>query len=289
MDLFLQQLSVGLAQGSVYALVAFGYGLIFATSRIVNFAQGHLFMLGGLIGLALLNLGVPFPLMVVITMLAVAAVAVGLERAVTLPTRSSRSPYTWIVATLAAAVILENLASFVFGKEPKSFPPVSGGRLDLGGVVVDVHNLVVLAVAVAMMVGIEVFLSRSHTGRAIRATADDPRPARLVGVPVPRLITLSFAMAGAIAGLGGVLVAPLTFAAVPIGLLLGLKGFIAAVIGGLGSFRGAMVGGLALGLMESVVRQQLPAGVGGAILFGLLLVSLVIRPQGMFGRKVATA
>jgi branched-chain amino acid transport system permease protein len=102
---------------------------------------------------------------------------------------------------------------------------------------------------------------------------------------VPLLVTLSFALSGAIAGVGGVLVAPITFAAVPIGLLLGLKGFIAAVIGGMGSFRGALAGGLILGLSETVIRQQLPAGVGGTILFGFLLLTLVLRPGGLFGRQ----
>jgi branched-chain amino acid transport system permease protein len=285
MELFLQQLFVGLAQGSVYALVAYGYGLVFATSRIVNFAQGHLFMLGAVIGVTFLDAGVPYAVMVPLTVVAVAAAGVLLERSITVPTRASRSRYTWVVATLAAAVVIENVTRILFGTEAKPFPPLVGGSFRLGAVVVDVHNLVVLLIAVGVMVGIELFLAGTFTGRAIRATADNPVPARLVGVPVPALITLSFALAGAIAGLGGVLVAPLTFATVPIGLLLGLKGFIAAVMGGLGSFRGALAGGLALGLLETVVRQQLPAGVGGAILFGLLLITLVVRPQGMFGRR----
>ncbi len=285
MELFLQQLFVGLAQGSVYALVAYGYGLVFATSRIVNFAQGHLFMLGAVIGVTFLDAGVPYAVMLPLTVVAVAVAGVLLERSITVPTRASRSPYTWVVATLAAAVVIENVTRIFFGTEAKPFPPLVSGSFRLGSVVVDVHNLVVLAVAVAMMVSIEVYLARTFTGRAIRATADSPVPARLVGVPVPALITLSFALAGAIGGLGGVLVAPLTFATVPIGLLLGLKGFIAAVMGGLGSFRGALAGGLALGLLETVVRQSLPAGVGGAILFGLLLVTLVVRPQGMFGKR----
>lgn len=286
MELFLQQLFVGLAQGSVYALVAYGYGLIFATSRIVNFAQGHLLMLGAIIGVSLLGVGVPYALMLPVTMMAVAAIGIALERSITLPLRASRSPFTWVVATLAAAVMIENMARIWFGTEAEPFPPISTASFRIGAVAVDVHNLIVLVIAVAVMVGIEAYLSATFTGRAIRATADSPIPARLVGVPVPRLITLSFALAGAIAGLGGVLVAPLTFATVPIGLLLGLKGFIAAVMGGLGSFRGALAGGLLLGLSETVFRQRLPAGVGGAILFGLLLLTMVFRPQGMFGKAV---
>jgi branched-chain amino acid transport system permease protein len=284
MEIFLQQLVAGLATGSVYALVAYGYGVIFATSRIVNFAQGHLFMVGAVIGVSLLGAGIPYPVMLLLTVLAVALIGVLLERAITVPLRASRSPWTWIVATLAAAVILENLVLFFFGSQAKPFPPVASAQFSIGTAVVDVHNLVVLAVAVAVMVALEVFLATTFVGRAIRATADNPVPARLVGVAVPRLVTLSFAIAGAIAGLGGVLVAPITFAAAPLGLLLGLKGFIAAVIGGLGSFRGALIGGLALGLMESVVRQQLPSGVSSAILFGLLLISLVLRPNGLFGK-----
>lgn len=287
MTLFLQQLFVGLATGSVYALVAYGYGLIFVTSRIVNFAQGQLFMVGAVVGVTLLGAGVPYGAMVPLTVAAAATLGVVLERSVMIPLRYARSPYTWIVATLAAAAVIDSVVALTFGKEPRRFPAVAEGSFRVGDLVVGYHSLVVLAVAVGVMVLLEAFLARSFTGKAIRATADNPTPARLSGIPVGRLVTLSFGISGAIAGLGGVLVGPITFVAVPAGLLLGLKGFIAAVIGGLGSFRGALVGGLALGLAETVIRQQLPAGVSGAILFGLLLATLLLRPGGLFGREPA--
>ena len=287
MDVFLQQLFAGLATGSVYALVAYGYGLIFATSRIVNFAQGHLVMLGAILGVTFLNLGLPYPAMVLVTIAAVAAVGVILERAVTLPLRASRSPNTWIVATLAAAVLIENIVDLTFGTSAQDFPKALSGQARFGQVVIGYHNLLVIGVAIGMMVLIELFLARTYAGKAIRATADNPVGARLSGVPVPRLVTLSFALAGAIAGLAGVLVGPITSAFVAVGLLLGLKGFIAAVIGGLGSFRGALVGGLLLGLTENVVEQQLPSGTAGAIFLGMLLLTLVLRPQGLFGRQQA--
>jgi len=286
-DVFLQQLFAGLATGSVYALVAYGYGLIFATSRIVNFAQGHLVMLGAILGVTFLNMGLPYPVMVLATVLAVAGAGIVLERTITLPLRAARSPYTWIVATLAAATIIENIVGLTFGTSAKNFPPAFHGEAHFGKVVVGYHNLLVVLVAVGMMVLIEVFLARTYAGKAIRATADNPIGARLSGVPVPRLVTLSFALAGAIAGLAGVLVGPITTAFVAVGLLLGLKGFIAAVIGGLGSFRGALVGGLILGLTENVVEQQLSSGVAGAILLGMLMLTLVLRPQGLFGRQAA--
>jgi branched-subunit amino acid ABC-type transport system permease component len=287
LDVFLQQLFAGLATGSVYALVAYGYGLIFATSRIVNFAQGHLVMLGAILGVTFLNMGLPYPAMVLVTIAAVAGAGIVLERTVTLPLRAVRSPYTWIVATLAAAVIIENLVGLTYGTSAKKFPQAFTGEAHFGKVVIGYHNLLVLLVAVGMMALIEVFLAKTYAGKAIRATADNPVGARLSGVPVPRLVTLSFALAGAIAGLAGVLVGPITTAFVAVGLLLGLKGFIAAVIGGLGSFRGALIGGLILGLTENVVEQQLPNGVAGAILLGMLLLTLVLRPQGLFGRQQA--
>jgi branched-chain amino acid transport system permease protein len=285
MDVFLQQLFAGLATGSVYALVAYGYGLIFATSRIVNFAQGHLVMLGSILGVTFLNMGLPYPLMVFTTIAAVAGAGVVLERTITIPLRAVRSPFTWIVATLAAATIIENIVGLTYGTTAKTFPPAIAGHARVGRVVIDYHNLLVVLVAVGMMVLIEVFLATTYAGKAIRATADNPVGARLSGVPVPRLVTLSFALAGAIAGLAGVLVGPITTAVVVAGLLLGLKGFIAAVIGGLGSFRGALAGGLVLGLTENVVRQHLPEGVAAAILLGMLMLTLVLRPQGMFGRQ----
>ena len=175
---------------------------------------------------------------------------------------------------------------FSFDQLPTALSYLESAR-HFGKVVVGYHNLLVVLVALGMMVLIEVFLAKTYAGKAIRATADNPVGARLSGVPVPRLVTLSFALAGAIAGLAGVLVGPITTAFVAVGLLLGLKGFIAAVIGGLGSFRGALVGGLILGLTENVVEQQLSSGVAGAILLGMLMLTLVLRPQGLFGRQAA--
>jgi branched-chain amino acid transport system permease protein len=289
MDLFLQQLYAGLATGAVYALVAYGYGLIFATSRIVNFAQGHLVMLGSIIGVSLLGAGLPYPVMVPVTILCVALVGVIVERAVTLPLRAVQSPYTWIVATLAVAVVIENVAALpqVYGTQAKTFPPAISGSKHFGNFVAGYHELLVIGVAVGMMILIELFLSRTITGKAIRATADNPVGARLSGVPVPRLVTLSFALAGAIAGLAGILTGPILLAAVPIGLLLGLKGFIAAVIGGLGSFRGALVGGLILGFSETLVAQRVSNGAASALLLGMLMTTLILRPQGIFGRQQA--
>jgi len=132
---------------------------------------------------------------------------------------------------------------------------------------------------------IEFLLNRTMTGKAIRATADNPVGARLSGVPVPRLVTLSFVLAGAIGGLAGILVGPILYASVLIGLQLGLTGFIAAVIGGLGSFRGALVGGLILGMSQTVVAQRVSSGAASAILLGLLMLTLITRPQGIFGKQ----
>jgi branched-chain amino acid transport system permease protein len=285
MDVFLQQLYAGLASGAVYALVAYGYGLIFATSRIVNFAQGQLVMLGAIIGVSFLNVGIPYWLMVPLTIVCVGAAGFLLERAVTLPLRAARSPYTWIVATLAAAVIIDNIVALTYGTNAQTFPPAVKGSAHFGGFVMDYHKLLVIFVAVGMCFLIEFLLNRTMTGKAIRATADNPVGARLSGVPVPRLVTLSFVVAGAIGALAGIMVGPILYASVLIGLQLGLTGFIAAVIGGLGSFRGALVGGLILGMSQTVVAQRVSSGAASAILLGLLMLTLITRPQGIFGRQ----
>ena len=206
----------------------------------------------------------PYALMVPLTILCVAGAGVVLERTVTLPLRAVQSPYTWIVATLAGAIVIENIAALTYGTNAKTFPKAINGAKHFGNFVVDYHKLLVIGVAVGMMFLVELFLSRTMTGKAIRATADNPVGARLSGVPVPRLVTLSFALAGAIAGLAGVLTGPITFAAVAVGLQLGVYGFIAAVLGGLGSFRGALVGGLFLGLSQTIVQQRV-ASLGRAL------------------------
>ena len=287
MDVAVQQLLVGLSLGSIYALIALGYSLVFSTMRVVNFAQGHLVMLSSLIVVTLwVDKGWPVGLAIVASTVIVAAVALLLERAVSMQKAASVSPLVWIITTLGAAIVIENVAAIIFGKDPKPFPSLlSGGLVHIGGAAIPRDSLLAIGVALVLMGVIDQFLKRTLWGKAVQATAYSPWVPRLMGVPVGRVISISFALSGAIAGISGALMGPVfKDASTNLGLQLGLMGFIAVVIGGMGSTVGALVGGLSLGLLQTLLRGQLPPGVGTAAIFAALIVLLVVRPSGLFGR-----
>ena len=287
MDVAVQQLLVGLSLGSVYALVGLGYSLVFSTLRVVNFAQGHLVMLSSLVTVTLwVSFHWPVGLAIAASTLIVAAVALLLERGVSLALRASVSPLVWIITTLAAAIVIENVAAMIFGKEPRPFPSiVHGPPVHFGGAAIARDSFVTIGAALLVMLAIDLFLKRTIWGKAVRATAYSPWVPRLMGIPVPRIVMVSFVLSGAIAGIAGALIGPIfKDAATDLGLQLGLLGFIAIVIGGMGSTSGALVGGLVLGLLQTLLRGQLPPGVGTAAIFLVLIVLLVVRPSGLFGK-----
>jgi branched-chain amino acid transport system permease protein len=286
-DVAIQQLIVGLSLGSIYALIALGYSLVFSTMRVVNFAQGHLVMLSSLIVVTLwVDKGWPVGFAILTSTVIVAAVALLLERAVSLQKAAAASPLVWIITTLGAAIVIENVAAIIFGKDPKPFPHlVPGPPVRIGGAAVTRDSLLAIVVALVLMGAIDLFLKRSIWGKAVMATAYSPWVPRLMGVPVGRVIAISFALSGAIAGVTGALMGPVfKDASSNLGLQLGLLGFIAVVIGGMGSTVGALVGGLSLGVLQTVLRGQLPPGAGTAAIFLALIVLLVLRPSGLFGR-----
>jgi branched-chain amino acid transport system permease protein len=286
-DVAIQQLLVGLSLGSIYALIALGYSLVFSTMRVVNFAQGHLVMLSSLIVVSLwVDKGWPVGFAIVAATVIVAGVALLLERAVSSQKGAKNSPLVWIITTLAAAIVIENVASIVFGKDPKPFPAlVPGGLVRIGGAAIPRDSLLAIGVALFVMLAIDLFLKRTIWGKAVQATAYSPWVPRLMGVPVGRVIAISFLLSGAIAGITGALMGPVfKDASTNTGLQLGLFGFIAVVIGGMGSTVGALVGGLGLGLLQTLLRGQLPPGAGTAAIFLALILLLVLRPSGLLGR-----
>lgn len=291
MEIFLQRLIAGLTAGSVYALIAFGFSVIYATSRVVNFAQGQILMVGAMIG-ALLHatLGVP----IVPTVLGVMAVS-GLlgflvERVITIPSRRSGFAYTWIVAAIAAAVVIENVAAIVFGRDPKRMPPLwPGPPLRMGELTIERKTVSAIVIAAVLMILLDLLMTKTFVGKALRAIAHNPEVARLMGINVAAMTIFAYVLAGVVSGVGGMLVAPITFASVAMAIPLGLKGFIAIVIGGMGSTRGALAGGLLLGVLEAQIRAGLPQGFGTAVLFVVLILFLLVRPRGLIGKGLVEA
>ncbi|GAA2737761.1 branched-chain amino acid ABC transporter permease [Actinocorallia aurantiaca] len=278
----------GLFAGSVYALVALALTIVFQPTRIMNFAQGEAVILGAAVAyqiVALEKLG--WAATVGITLVLAAFMGLLMERMIMLPVRLSGSRYAWIIATLAAALIFQSLFNLTYFDVDALRPsPVMDGGFQLAGVTVEWQEALAILVALAVMVGYDLFLRRSVYGRAIRATAHNTDTSVLMGIPVQRIIGLSFVIGAVITAIAGMLAAPVIFVAPAAGLLFTIKGFTAAVIGGVGSPRGALAGGMIVGLLDTVVRSMVGGSVGNFAVFAALAVILVVFPSGLFGKPM---
>lgn len=289
LSLIAQLLLVGLATGAIYALIALGYSIIFSTTRILNFAQGEFLMIGALLGFSLYaTLHLPLVVALAVVLAAMAVVGFVSERMIMLPVERSGSSYAWIIATLGVSIVLRNAMVIPYGRESYPFPRlVTAEPFLVGGVVFDPQQFIIVLTAVVLMVTLELFLTRTFAGKAIRATAENSSVAGLMGINVGQMVRLSFMLSAMITGVAGILVAPITTADANMGLILGIKGFVAVVLGGMGSARGAAAGGLAVGMLDSVVRGILPVGWGNIAVFAVLALVLLIRPSGLFGAPSA--
>jgi branched-chain amino acid transport system permease protein len=274
----------GLALGSMYALVALGYNITYATSRTVNFAQGQSVMVGAVVAYALhVGAGWPFVPSVLATLLALAALGVLVERVAVRPFLASAS-IAWLLATIALGVIAENVAMLAFGKDARAFPSSLAQRaITVLGAGVYPHELLVPVVGVALMVLVELAFRRTLAGRALRAVAFDHDAARLMGIDVGRAISAAYALSSVLAGVAGILLAPLLNVSATMGTTLGLKGFAVAIIGGIESARGIVVAGVLYGIFEAMVAGYLGTGVREILGFGLVVLVLLARPWGLFG------
>jgi branched-chain amino acid transport system permease protein len=278
----------GLAMGCIYALVALGLLTIFNAVRIVNFGQGQLLMTGAFLGLAtIVQHRLPFPVAYVTTLLAMGAVGLAFMLVAYFPLRG-KPPFLVILTTIAMGIVLENLALIIWGPMPRSLPsPFGVQQVGVPGAMIPVHMLFIFAVT-GVLVGLQyLFLTRTTFGRMMQATSQDMEMARLVGIRVVRTIAAAFAMGAAFAGAAGLLVAPLFLAETTMGGMLGLKGFVVSVLGGFGSLPGAVVGGLILGLVETLAAGYVSSNFRDAYAFILMVATLFIWPRGLFGEKIS--
>lgn len=275
----------GLTVGAVYALVALGFTLIYNASDVVNFAQGEFVMLGGMVTVFLHLAGVPLPIAAALAILATVLVGLALYAFAIDPARGS-SAVTVIIITIGASIFLRGVAQVIFDKRFHALPHWFGSDpIRFGGAAILPQSLVVLAGAAIIVALIFVIIDRTILGRAILATAANRLAARLVGIPVRRIVALSFALSAAIGAIAGILVTPITLTSYDVGTLLALKGFAAAMLGGMGSAVGAVVGGVLLGLAESFGAGLISSKYKDAIAFLIILATLFVRPQGLFGKK----
>ncbi|HEX6138477.1 MAG TPA: branched-chain amino acid ABC transporter permease [Casimicrobiaceae bacterium] len=282
---FLQFLFSGVTVGAMYALAALGFSLIYNASGVINFAQGEFIMLGGMFAVFLAQAGVPLPLAIVLA-IALAALAGILVEKLAIEPAGNAEVVTLIIITIGASLTIRGLVQVFLGKGNHALPPFSGDApISVAGATLLPQSLWVIGVTVVVVVALAWFFGRTLLGKAVLSTAYNKLAAQLVGVNTRFILMLSFALAAALGALGGILIAPITYTSYDAGIMLGLKGFVAATLGGLGSGVGAIAGGLILGIVEAMTAGYVSSAYKDAMPFVLILLILFFRPQGLFGRK----
>lgn len=282
MDVLVPAITIGF----IYALVALSMNVTVATTGIINFAQGELVVLGALVGHTLrVTLGLPYA----IVFLGVAAVMIPagliMSQLIMVPVRLSGNPFAWVIATMAAVIVFSNLMALPYGRQIRVVPPISEEEvIRFGATPVRWQTVTIVLAAIGLMVVYRQFILRTRYGKAIRAVAFSPDVAELMGIDSRRVIALSYTVSAIIAGMAGLLVAPVFFISTQTGLTFTLKGLVAVVVGGIGSSSGAVLGGLMVGILDTIVRNYMPGGFGDLTVLGLLVVVLLVRPSGLLGR-----
>ncbi len=280
----LQYLITGLTVGSTYAMVAIGFNIIYNVTEIINFAQGEFVMLGGLVMVFLhVAAGLPIVLAFPLTVIIVTLVGMLLDRLAIRPIRQP-SVLTLIIATIAASIIIKGIAMFIWGKDPFDLPAFSGRNpIHFFGAVIQPQYLWIIGFLIVIVIFLTLFFEKTIIGKAMIACAENPDAASLVGINVKRMILLSFALSAAIGAVAGVTITPISLMEYDRGAMLAIKGFGAVVLGGLGSFPGAILGGLILGTIESFGAGLIHSGYKDAFALIVLLGVLFLRPSGLLG------
>jgi branched-chain amino acid transport system permease protein len=281
--MFLQQLINGLTTGSAYALIALGYTMIYGILGLINFAQGEIYMCGAFVAVLLLATGqVPFFVAVAAGMLAAAVLGLILERVAFRPLRGAH-PLVPLISAIGASIFLQSLALLVFGPNNRPFPVAFDfTAVDLWGLPINTLEAAILLAALGFMGLLVLFVRYTSYGKAIVACALDRDTARLMGINVDRMVALTFIIGSALSGAAGIMMAIYYNATYPrMGFLPGLKAFSAAILGGVGNIPGAILGGLLLGVAESLGAAYISSGYKDAIAFIILILVLLVRPQGI--------
>ena len=287
MDLIANLIS-GLSLGSIYALIALGYTMVYGIAKMLNFAHGDIIMVGAFAVVTTVSmLGFPPILAIAASIVCCVVLGVCVERIAYKPLRKS-PPLAVLITAIGVSYFLQSLALLIFGSTQHSFPKViSVPAIQLGSLTIQGNMLVTLAVMVVIMIAMSLFISKSRTGKAMRAVSEDRDAAELMGISVNRTITITFAIGSALAAVAGVFygttygfIGPYT------GSMPGIKAFVAAVFGGIGSMPGAMLGGILLGVIENLAKRYISTELSDAIVFAVLIIVLMVKPTGLLGKQV---
>jgi branched-chain amino acid transport system permease protein len=284
----LQLVASGLAMGSVYALVALGFNVIYKTTEAINFAQGEWVMLGGVLAAAMLAAGGgPFWLMLIGAIVLVALIGILSERLIIAPLRAP-TPMLVTLLTIGLAIATKSLVMLFLGKNPNGYPAFSGeAPIHVAGASIHPQTLWIVGLTALVAVGMHLLFEKTLLGRALRAAAADRDAARLVGVNVSHMVMWSFGLAALVGAIAGVAITPLIFTDYNAGTTLGFKGFSAAMLGGIGNLYGAVLGGILLGVLEALSSGLISSQFKDATAFCILLLVLFLRPSGLFGAAVS--
>ena len=289
MELLIQQLVNGLAVGSIYALIALGYTMVYGTIKLINFAHGDVYMMGAFIGyFAVMVLKLNVFLALLVAMVACAILGVVIERVAYKPLRKSTRVAALITA-IGVSYLLENAMSYFFGAESRPFPSDFGTETFtlFGDVSVNGKQILIFGITVLLMALLQFIVRFTKMGKAMRAVAVDEQAAQLMGIDVDGVISFTFALGSALAGIAGVLVGVYyNTISTTMGITVGLKAFVAAVLGGIGSIPGAMVGGYLIGLLETMVSFFGYSPYRDGVVYFLLFIILIVLPAGLFGKNV---
>jgi len=287
---FITYLVTGISLGSIYAIIALGYTMVYGIAKMLNFAHGDIIMVGGYVSFVMTSsMGLPPLLSILGSMLICTILGMTIERFAYRPLREA-APLAVLITAIGISYLLQNLALLIFGASPKSFSSVvsvpalklADGKLTITG-----ETIVTIAASVVIMVGMTIFIKKSKAGRAMLAVSEDKGAAQLMGVNVNRTIALTFAIGSSLAAVAGVLLCSAFPTLTPYsGAMPGIKAFVAAVFGGIGSVPGAMLGGILLGVIENLSKAYISSQMADAIVFGVLIIVLLVKPTGILGKKI---
>jgi branched-chain amino acid transport system permease protein len=287
LDYIAKQVLNGLAAGSIYALVAVGYNMVYGILGLINFAHGDIYMVGTFVVLTLVWQGLPFPLALLLGCLAAGIVALVVERVAYRPVRDAPRVVPMLSA-VGVAWIMRNIAQLVWGTETYPFPEMLPARtIMVGDLRLNTLQLIIFALAISLMLILMVLVKMTKLGKATRSVAQDIPAARLMGIPVNRIIQLVYFLGGFLGVIGGVLFSMYYAVWIGMGFLGTMMAWIACIIGGIGSLEGALIGGLLLGLGQALISGFVSSAYRDAIAYGIIMVVLVVKPTGIFGRQMA--
>lgn len=286
MEKLIQQLINGLHVGSIYALIALGYTMVYGIIQLINFAHGDILMIGAFSAYFMISSGMPLWLVIIISIILCIVVGVVIEKFAYKPLRNAPR-ISALITAIAVSLFIENLFMVLFKPDPRPFPNnINLSSINIGGIKIEGITILTIIVSVILMIGLELFVNKTKKGKAMKATSQDAQASTLMGININKTISMTFALGSGLAAVGGILYSMAYPLIDPyMGMMPGLKAFVAAVLGGIGIIPGAMLGGVIMGIAESLTKSYISSQLSDAVVFGILIIVLLIKPAGIFGKN----